>query len=324
MARRGVQRRGWVVACGIVRRRIVCRRARRWPVAGSRAVAPVARSCVAMFRLVSATSVSLPCPRSGIPKARHLPCPGPTYACRRRRQPLCCEHIFACTPWRFITARPAARLRRIVGPLASRKAVAGQSRQRDIIGHIRAYPGIVRTYSGHFRTFPDTRGSSRAVLPGAGYGDEDGRRVPYRPSPDHVRSVPSCAVWPVAGHGVRDGRPVPYRPFGSRAVSPVAHSRVVTSRPDSATSLFLPYPRSGIRNARHLPCPGPTHACRRRRQPLCCVWFHMSIPWRSIDAHPAARLRRIVGPLIIPLASVRSCLLCYNTQRCDPRSGYAR
>ena len=96
-------------------RRIVCRRARRWPVAGSRAVGPVARSCVAMFRLVSATSVSLPCPRSGIPKARHLPCPGPTYACSRRRQPLCCEHIFACTPWRFMNARSAARLRRIVG-----------------------------------------------------------------------------------------------------------------------------------------------------------------------------------------------------------------
>ena len=48
--------------------------------------------------------------------ARHLPCPGPTYACRRRRQPLCCEHIFACTPWRFMNARSAARLRRIVGP----------------------------------------------------------------------------------------------------------------------------------------------------------------------------------------------------------------
>ena len=97
-------------------RRIVCRRARRWPVAGSRAVGPVARSCVAMVRLVSATSVSLPCPRSGIPKARHLPCPGPTYACSRRRQPLCCVWFHMSIPWRSIDARPAARLRRIVGP----------------------------------------------------------------------------------------------------------------------------------------------------------------------------------------------------------------
>ena len=264
---------------------------------------------------MSATSESLPWSWSGERNARRRPCPGPTAAGSRRRHRRLTNIYSFIQPPRFIVARSAARLRRIVGPLASRKAVAGQSRQRDIIGHIRAYPGIVRTYSGHFRTFPDTRGSSRAVLPGAGYGDEDGRRVPYGPSPDHVRSVPSCAVWPVAGHGVRDGRPVPYRPFGSRAVSPVAHSRVVTSRPDSATSLFLPYPRSGIRNARHLPCPGPTHACRRRRQPLCCVWFHMSIPWRSIDARPAARLRRIVGPPSTPKCPSRTGVynLCYTT-----------
>ena len=50
--------------------------------------------------------------------ARQQPSPGPTYACSRRRQPLCYEHIFACTPWRFMNARSAARLRRIVGPLS--------------------------------------------------------------------------------------------------------------------------------------------------------------------------------------------------------------
>ena len=49
------------------------------PVVGSRAVRPVARSHVIMSLPVSATSVSLPCPRSGIPQARHLPCPGPTW-----------------------------------------------------------------------------------------------------------------------------------------------------------------------------------------------------------------------------------------------------
>ena len=71
--------------------------------------------------------------------ARHLPCPGPTYACSRRRQPLCCEHIFACTPWRFITARPAARLRRIVGPLAARHTVPNRpGSRRD-----RASPRII-------------------------------------------------------------------------------------------------------------------------------------------------------------------------------------
>ena len=63
--------------------------------------------------------------------ARHLPCPGPTYACRRRRQPLCCEHIFACTPWRFRNARSAARLRRGVGPLAPQHVDAEPSGQSE-------------------------------------------------------------------------------------------------------------------------------------------------------------------------------------------------
>ena len=112
-------------------RRIVCRRARRWPVAGSRAVGPVARSCVAMFRLVSATSVSLPCPRSGILNARHLPCPGPTVACSRRRQPLCTNTYSFVWPWRFIMARSAARLRRTVGPPSPRHVDAEPSGQSE-------------------------------------------------------------------------------------------------------------------------------------------------------------------------------------------------
>jgi len=133
--------------------------------------------------------------------------------------------------------------------------------------------------------------------------------VPYRPSPGPAtRMVVACrmarrrawssrAVVSVAGHGVPYGPVRAVSPVaGSRAVGPVAISRIVTSLSDSATSVSLPCPRSGIPKARHLPCPGPTHACSRRRQPLCCVWFHMSIPRRSIDARPAARLRRIVGP----------------------------
>ena len=108
---------GMVVACRIVRRRIVCRRARR-PITCRHVPARVG------------DLMSLRWSRSGAPNARHLPCPGPTYACRRRRQPLCCEHIFACTPWRFITARPAARLRRIVGPLASRHTVPNRPGSR--------------------------------------------------------------------------------------------------------------------------------------------------------------------------------------------------
>ena len=110
-------------------------------VAGSRAVGPVARSRLITALSDSATSVSLPCPRSGIPKARHLPCPGPTYACSRRRQPLCCEHIFACTPWRFITARPAARLRRIVGPLSHHGSCRTNEPMTPLRHTVRKSPG---------------------------------------------------------------------------------------------------------------------------------------------------------------------------------------
>ena len=84
-------------------------------------------------------------------------------------------------PWRSIDARPAARLRRIVGPLSTHNAAAGQTRQPDIIGNNRTYsehsPNIVRAFpgiSGHIRTYPSNqidggkKGSSCAVLSVAG------------------------------------------------------------------------------------------------------------------------------------------------------------
>ena len=85
-------------------------------VAGSRAVGSVAPSRVVMSRPVSATSVSLPCPRSNKPNARRRPCPGPTAACSRRRHRRYTNIYSFVWPWRFIVARSAARLRRIVGP----------------------------------------------------------------------------------------------------------------------------------------------------------------------------------------------------------------
>ena len=70
------------------------------------------------------------------PSCRRVPCqnesrsmpvtchaPAQRSACSRRRQPLYCEHIFACTPWRFRNARSAARLRRDVGPLTAIKTM---------------------------------------------------------------------------------------------------------------------------------------------------------------------------------------------------------
>ena len=91
------------------------------------------------------------------------------------------------------------------------KAVAGQSWQRDIIGNNRTYsehiPNIVRTYPGMFghERIVVCRIVRRRITCG------QARRVPYRPSPDRVRSGSSCAVSPVAGHGVGEGRRVRYR-----------------------------------------------------------------------------------------------------------------
>ena len=125
--------------------------------------------------------------------------PRPNSACHRRRHRRFTNVYSFTWPWRFIMARSAARLRRIVGPLASRKAVAGQTRQRDIIGH---RPGL----SGHIRTYPDKKWASHAVSSVAGsravksVACERSRcriacgkvgRVREEPVPDRVRYGPS-------------------------------------------------------------------------------------------------------------------------------------
>ena len=192
-----------VVACRMARCRIACRMVRR-PITCCHVPARVG------------DLMSLPHSPLGDPNARRLPCPGPTWRCSRRRQRRL-TNIYSFTwLYRFMVARSAARLSAIVGPLASRKAVAGQFRQRDIIGHIRAS-------SGHIRAYPGISGHIRA---------RDGRRMRYCPSPGMASGMivayriagrrarrerwSSRALWPVTGHGVSDGRRVPYRPSPDR------------------------------------------------------------------------------------------------------------
>ena len=106
--------RRMVVACGIARCRIACRKVRR---------RIVSRHIPAHV----GDLMSLPRSRWGERNARRLPRPGPTAACSRRRQRRFTNIFSFVWPWRFIVVRSAARLRRIVGPLASRHAVAGQT-----------------------------------------------------------------------------------------------------------------------------------------------------------------------------------------------------
>ena len=90
-------------------------------VAGSRAVRSVARSRAVPAWPVSATSVSLPYPRSDEPNTRRRPCPGPTARCSRRRHRRCTNMYSFPWLYRFMVARSAARLSAIVGPLSIQK-----------------------------------------------------------------------------------------------------------------------------------------------------------------------------------------------------------
>ena len=175
----------------MARRRIACRMARRriaclWPVARSCAVWPVARSRIVSSLPMSATCMSLRYSRFGEPNARRLPCPGPTWPVADAANRCFANIVSFVMPWRSNSTRSAARLRLRVGPLASRKAVAGQTGSSDIVGnnrpsfgHFRAFPGI----SGYVRIYPDTRWSSRAVSSVAGHAVLYGLSLRYRSSP---------------------------------------------------------------------------------------------------------------------------------------------
>ena len=143
------------VACRIARCRIASRRACRLLtsrrvryrpssdtasscavslVAGSRAVSPVAHSRLVPSRPPLATSrlCHVPVRHTTRPSSAH---PRPNSACNRRRHRQFTNVYSFTPPWRFIMARSAARLRRGVGPLSTRYAVAGQTEQPDIIGN---------------------------------------------------------------------------------------------------------------------------------------------------------------------------------------------
>ena len=145
-----------VVVCGMAGRRIACRKARRSMT--SRPV-PYRRSPDRVRYGPSRTHISS---HPGPPRRPHVSAmltvrrtdgpssamPRPNSACSRRRHRRCTNVYSYVMPWRFIGARSAARLRRTVGPLASRHTVPnrpGSRRDRaspDISGHIRTYPDI--------------------------------------------------------------------------------------------------------------------------------------------------------------------------------------
>ena len=170
------------VACRIVRRRIACRTIRR------------RIACRTIRRRIASRHVSAHVGDLGVPAVSTVRCaehpssamPRPNSACSRRRHRRFTNiYSFTCLS-HSIMSPSAARLRRGVGPLASRKAVAGQTGSSDIVGnnrpsfgHFRAFPGI----SGYVRIYPDTRWSSRAVSSVAGHAVLYGLSLRYRSSP---------------------------------------------------------------------------------------------------------------------------------------------
>ena len=95
---------GMVVACGIARRRIVCRMARHRIASRPGPARPSDLGVPAMFMVGRAEYPSPAMPR-------------PNSACSRRRQPLFANIYSFAWPWRSLVARSAARLRRGVGRL---------------------------------------------------------------------------------------------------------------------------------------------------------------------------------------------------------------
>ena len=143
---------GKVVACGIASRRIACRTIRR-PSASRHVSARVGD--LGVSAVVTVRRAEHPSPAMSRPNS----------ACSRRRYRRFTNVYSFAWPSRFMVAPSAARLRRTVGPLASRNAAAGETRQKErsgarhhrkpgISGHIRAYSGHI---PGIFRAYSDTK-----------------------------------------------------------------------------------------------------------------------------------------------------------------------
>ena len=133
------------VACRIVCRRIAYRMARCGGIARRRIACRIARRSMTFRRVRSCLSPDHVSSHPGPPRRPHVSAmltvgcaegpssamPRPNMACSRRRQPLFTNTYSFVWPWRFIMARSAARLRRIVGPPSPRHVDAEPSGQSE-------------------------------------------------------------------------------------------------------------------------------------------------------------------------------------------------
>jgi len=125
----------------------------------------------------------------------------------------------------------------------------GSETSSGISGHIRAYPGISRHIRAH-----DGRRMRYRPSPGMA----SGMIVAYRIAGRRARRErwSSRALWPVTGHGVSDGRRVPYRPSPDRVRYGPSPDRV-SSRPCSFRRPRCPYRVPGRANRRPVVCHVP-------------------------------------------------------------------
>ena len=234
------------VACRIARRRIACGIARR--LMASRPVpARVGDQCVPAMPTVRMPGGHTPMSPSAEPRSARTDLPSSVSECGKTGDPhRPCRTVTTAhrstpgivrassgqngTSWGRCTTGPPGRMRE-----ATRHKTRKNAR-----GHHRTSPIIIR----HHRTSSGTRGSSRAVSPVAGYGDEGWSS----------RAV-SCAVSPVARSRLGACETAWCRIVCRIARRPMASSRVPAHLGDLTS---LPCLWSGKRNARRLPCPGPT------------------------------------------------------------------
>ena len=181
-----------------------------------------------------------------------------------------------------------------VGPLASRHAVAGETRQPDITEDNRTSSGHIRAYSGHIRAYPSIVGHEKLVA----------CRIVCRWS--------RRPGWPVAARRVRRriacgmARRVRYRLWSVTALRMVVACGIVRRRiacrraRRRIASRHVPA-RFGDQDVPAVPTvghpegpssamPRPNSACNRRRYRRFTNIYSFVVPWRFIMAPSAAMI----------------------------------
>ena len=163
------------------------------------------------------------------------------------------------------------------------------ARHNQVSSGITGYiPGIFRAYSGHIPGIFQVRNNHRvSYCPSPVMPSPKSRRCGMARRRIACGIAGSRAVLPVAGHGVGDGRRVPYGPLSDRVPYGPSPDHVLSCpspcRRPHVSAAFTVGRAEGPSSA----MPRPNSACRRRRQPLFANIF--SLVRRGASVMPVRR-----------------------------------